>query len=101
MWEIQISEVQIIPLKPKDGLVAFASCLLNDQFYLGNIAIHTCLNAPGEYRLVFPSKVITPGRDIPIYHPINKVTYEAIRTPVVQKYLELMEKAQTKEEDHD
>ena len=56
-----ITEIQIIPLKPKDGLVAFASCVINDQLYLGNIAIYSSLGSCDGFRLVYPAKVLPTG----------------------------------------
>jgi hypothetical protein len=38
-----ITEVQIIPIKPKDGLIGFAS-LVFDGIYLGSIGIYKRLN---------------------------------------------------------
>lgn len=35
-----ISEVNIILIKPKDGLIGFASLVINDALYLGSIGIH-------------------------------------------------------------
>jgi len=40
MCELKISEIQVIPIKPKNGMVAFASCVVNDALYIGNIAIN-------------------------------------------------------------
>jgi len=92
MSEIVISEIQIIPIKPKDGLVAFASCVLNNQFYIGSIAIYICLQSPGDYRLVFPAKTLHTSKEIQLFYPINTEAYEAIKNPIIQKFKELMEK---------
>ena len=63
MEKIKISEIQIVPVKPKNGLIAFASCVINSQLYLGNIAIYTLLNKD-DFRLVYPSKVVPTGKQI-------------------------------------
>lgn len=39
----RISEVQIIPVKPTNGLVGFASVVFDDCLYLGSIGIYTRL----------------------------------------------------------
>ncbi len=70
MSELEISEIQIIPVKPKDGLVVFASCVINNSLYIGNIAIYTSLSKPEGFRLVFPSKTLPNGKDINRVHPI-------------------------------
>ena len=52
---VDISEVRIIPIRPKDfGLVGFASLVINKAIYLGSIAI---MAAPdGVYYLVYPQR---------------------------------------------
>ena len=38
---MRVSEIQIIPIKPQNGLIAFASLVLNENLYLGSIGIMT------------------------------------------------------------
>jgi len=64
-----VSEVQIFPVKPRDGLVAFASFIINRQLYIGNIGVHT--RPCGGYRLVFPGKTLPNGKVIQCLHPIT------------------------------
>jgi len=92
MNEIVVSEIQIIPVKPKDGLVAFASCVINSQFFLGNIAIYSSLSSPDGFRLVYPTKILNNGRNMPIAFPVNQATGFAIQKIIVEKYLKLVEK---------
>jgi len=40
----KISEINITPIKPVDGLVAFASFVLEDSLYCGAVGIVTRLN---------------------------------------------------------
>lgn len=44
-----ISEVNIVPVKPNNGLVAFASVVLDESLYLGSIGVHSRLD--GSYRI--------------------------------------------------
>lgn len=92
MDEIVISEIQIIPVKPKDGLVAFASCIINNQFYIGNIAIHTSPASPDGFRLVYPMKIMATGKELNCVYPINRETGDAVSKAVVTKYKELLTK---------
>lgn len=92
MNEIVISEIQIIPVKPKDGLVAFSSCIINNQFYLGNIAIYTSPASPDGFRLVFPSKTLPTGKQIQSVYPISRQAYEPVKKAIIQKFEELMRK---------
>lgn len=83
----QITEIQIIPIKPQNGIVAFASFLLDDGLYLSSIAIMT---RPGSgHRLVYPTKKVG-SRDINIFHPINKVFAQLVEEAVMKKFEEVM-----------
>jgi len=97
MNELVVSEIQIIPVKFKDGLVAFASCVINNQLYLGNLAIYTSPSSPDGFRLVYPSRPLN-GKQLSIAHPINKETGFLIQKQIVEQYLKLMENL-TKGED--
>lgn len=50
-----ITEIQIIPIKPKDGLIAFASIIFNNSLYLGSIGVYKRLDGNG-YGLPTPLK---------------------------------------------
>lgn len=85
--KISIGEIQIIPIKAAYGLIGFASLVINDDFYLGSIGIHSRLG--GGFRLTYPTKLVS-GKNINIYHPINKNASEAIQQAVIGKYKEVM-----------
>lgn len=88
---IKVSEVQIIPIKPNGGLVAFASFVFGDQLYLTSVGIHSKLDGSG-FRLTYPTKQVG-GKDLNIYHPINRETSEAIEKEVISKFKEVMKKS--------
>ena len=48
---MKITEIQIIPIKPRDGLVAFASIVLENSVYLGSLGVYTRLDGSG-YRIL-------------------------------------------------
>lgn len=85
---MKLTEIQIIPIKPNNGLIAFASVVVEDNLYLGSIGVHSRIDGSG-YRLTYPTKPIG-GRDLNIYHPINKEASEAIEQAVISKYKEVM-----------
>ncbi len=97
MSPLEISEVQILPIKPRDGLVAFASCVVNGQLYLGNIAVHTRLDGSG-YRLVFPIKVLPNGKEIQCVHPITHEAGDALQKAVIGK-LEVLASGAVRKDD--
>ena len=47
---ITISEVNISLIKPQNGLIGFASLILEGNFYIGSIGVHQRLDGSG-YRL--------------------------------------------------
>ena len=81
---IKISEISILPVKPVDGLLGWASLVLNHQFYVGNLAIHSRPN--GDIRLTFPEKVLPNGRRICCFHPITQEAGGIILAAVAEKY---------------
>ena len=85
---MKITEIQIIPIKPNNGLVAFASVVVDSNLYLGSIGIHSRIDGSG-YRLTYPTKPIG-GKDLNIYHPINKNASEALEQAIISKYKEVM-----------
>jgi DNA-binding cell septation regulator SpoVG len=87
-----VSEVQIIPISPKEGLVAFASCVVNNALFLGSIAIYTSLSRPEGFRLVYPSKQLPNGKEINIFYPINKSTGNLISRAIIEKFQEIISK---------
>lgn len=82
-----ISEIQIIPIKPQNGLVGFASFVLNDSLYLSSIGIIT--RPEGGYRLLYPTKKVGI-RNINIFHPINKSFAETIEKEVIKQFEDVM-----------
>ena len=84
---MKLSEIQIIPIKPQNGLVAFASFVLNGYLYLGSVGIFT--RPEGGYRLVYPTKKVGM-RNINIYHPITKFFAESIEKEVLKKFEDVM-----------
>lgn len=82
-----ITEVQIQPIKPRDGLIGFAS-LVYSGLYLSSIGIHSKLHSLG-HRLTYPTKLVGT-REINIFHPINKDLGAAIEEAVINKLNEVM-----------
>jgi len=85
----RISEIQVIPIKPQNGLVAFASLVLDESLYLGSIGIIT--RPRGGYRLVYPTKKVAE-RNLNIFYPINKEFALTIENEVVKQFEEVMKK---------
>jgi len=83
MKTMKITEIQIIPIKPREGLVAFASVVVENSLYLGSLGVYTRLDGSG-YRITYPTKKIG-NKNINIYHPINKETSKAIEEAIISE----------------
>jgi len=83
----KINEIEIIPVKPKGGLIGFTSFVLDGKYYVSSVAIYTRLDSPG-YRLVYPSKKVG-DKNINIFHPINQEVGRAIEEAVIKKVNEV------------
>lgn len=90
---IRISEVNIVPIKPQSGLIAFASFVVNDALYCGSIGIVS--RPTGGYRLVYPTKQVA-GRQLDMYHPISGAVGKQIEKAVITKYEEVMNHARNR-----
>lgn len=78
-----ITEIQILPIKPKDGIVAFASIVFENAFYLTSIAIIT--RPQGGYRLSYPTRKLA-GTNLRVFYPINKEVAALIEQAVIEKF---------------
>ncbi len=87
--ETQISEINIVPVKPNEGLIAFASFVLDEKYYVGSVAIYTRLNGDG-FRLAYPTRKIG-DRNINIFYPINSETGRAIEEAISEKVNEIFD----------
>lgn len=79
----KISEVQIIPVKPKDGLIGFASFVYDNSFYFGSIGIYT--RPDGGYRLTYPTRPSSNG-NFNIFHPINRIIADDIEKVIIENF---------------
>lgn len=87
---MKLKELQITPVKPYNGLVAFASFVFDDALYCSSVGIITRPN--GGYRLVYPTKQVA-GRQLDIFHPISVKIGQLIEQEVITKYEDVMNNA--------
>ena len=87
---MKISEVNISFVKPCNGLVGFASLVIDDQIYVGSIAIHKRFGGDG-YRLTYPTRK-SDITNRPVVHPITRDCGRIIEEAVVEKLEEVMRK---------
>ena len=87
--ETTITEIQFVPVKPQDGLVGFASFVLDQKYFVGSVAVRTRLNGVG-YRLVYPAKKVGE-KSFQTFHPIDLSTGKEIEDKVSAKVYELLD----------
>jgi stage V sporulation protein G len=80
---MQATEVDIAFVKPKDGLIALATVVLDDHLYLSGIAIHSKLVGSG-YRLIYPTRKVGEAQ-FDVFHPTGKPVGLAIEQSIVEK----------------
>lgn len=80
---MKITEVNVTPVKPQNGLVAFASVVIDDCLYLGSIGVYSRLDGSG-YRITYPTKKLAE-KNLNIFHPISKEAGQLIEQAVLAK----------------
>ncbi len=76
---MRITEIHIHPVTPQNGLVAFANLVLDNELYLGSIAVHQKLDGTG-YRITYPKK----GKGY-LFHPICKPLSRALEEAIINE----------------
>ena len=84
----EISQVEIIPFRPRNGLLGFASCIINNQFFIGDIAFFS--RPAGGIRLGFPEKKLSNGAKVDIFKPLTSNVDAVIESAVMERYEQLM-----------
>lgn len=78
-----IRNIEIVPIKPHQGLIAIVHLEFEDSLYLGSIGLHRRMDGLG-YRITYPTKKVGE-RNIAIFHPTSKVLSKEIETAILQK----------------
>ncbi len=84
-----ISEVQVVPIKPQNGLIGFASFVLYEAIYCGSVGIFTRPN--GGYRLTYPTRKVM-SKDVGVFYPINQQVGFTIEEAVIKVLEEVVSK---------
>lgn len=75
-----VTEISIVPVKPKYGHIAFASFVIYESFYLNAVAVYTRFG--GGIRLVYPRK-----KNLDICHPTNSDVGRQIEEAVYEEMI--------------
>lgn len=82
-----VTEIQIVPIKPENGLIAFCSFVLYESIYCSSVGIFSRQN--GDCRLVYPTKRVGL-KAINIFHPISREIGNLIEQEVTKIYKDVM-----------
>lgn len=78
-----IKDVQLIIIKPREGMVAIANVTLDVGIFLGSIGVHKKLDGTG-YRITYPTKKIGE-RQISLFHPMKRSLSKKIENAITEK----------------
>ncbi len=84
---MEISKIELIPIKSQQGLIAFANIVIENSIFLGSIGVHKRLDGSG-YRLTYPTKKVG-ATNIVLCHPVNPSLSRKIEEMVLRKVEEL------------
>jgi DNA-binding cell septation regulator SpoVG len=64
---MSIIKVELLPIKPQNGLMAFACVEINNEFYVSSIGVHKRRDGKG-YRITYPTRKVGE-QNLTIFHP--------------------------------
>ena|SRR3989344_4795019 len=88
--DVNLSEIQFVPVSPLNGLVGFVSFVIDQKYYVSSIAVYTRLSRPG-YRLVYPAKKVG-SINVNTFRPIDAYVGVTIEETVSKKVSEIFER---------
>jgi len=62
---------------------------LDNRYYIGNVAIYTLIDGTG-FRVVYPTKKLPNGQQIPIFYPIDKDIAKEIQQLISEEATKLL-----------
>lgn len=86
---MRISQVEIIPIRPKGGLIGFATIEIDEQLLLHSIGIHRKRDGSG-YRLTYPTRGDCLASKA-VFHPTNPNLSKEIEQCIFKKATEIFD----------
>lgn len=84
---MKVSKIEVVPVRPKRGLIGFATVELDEQIVLHSIGIHSRRDGDG-YRLTYPTRQ-GGNQEFALFHPTTPELSKAIETLVFEKAQEV------------
>ena len=85
---MSITNVELLPIKPQNGLIAFASVEIDNQFYINSIGVHKRRDGTG-YRITYPTRKVGE-QNLTIFHPTEPSLSREIEQAICDKAEEIM-----------
>lgn len=83
-----VSDVQLRFVEDgKDGLLAWASCVIDGAVYLNNIAVRR--GKDGRLMLTYPAKITAAGSRYYLFNPISKEASTILEDAILRRLAEL------------
>jgi DNA-binding cell septation regulator SpoVG len=83
----KISKIKIVEINGEKGLVALASVLINDSYYIGSIGIYKALKGGYKgYRLTYPTKKVRDS-SIKLFFPVNRASGNIMNRAIISEYI--------------
>ena len=86
---MKVSKVEILPIRPRQGLIGFATVEIDEQLLLNSIAIHSKRDGSG-YRLTYPTRG-NGDSSITVFHPTTPQLSRKIEQAVFESAQEIFE----------
>jgi DNA-binding cell septation regulator SpoVG len=83
-----ITKVELLPIRPQNGLMAFACVEIDNQFYVNSIGVHKRRDGKG-YRITYPTRKVGE-HDLTIFHPTEPSLSREIEQAICDKAEEVM-----------
>lgn len=84
---MSITKVELLPIKPQNGLMAFANVEIDNQFYVSSIGVHKRRDGTG-YRITYPTRKVGE-QNLTIFHPTEPCLSKAIEQAICNKAEEM------------
>lgn len=84
---MNVTKVELLPIRPQNGLMAFASIELDERFYIGSIGVHRRRDGMG-YRITYPTRKVGES-SVTVCHPLAPELSRTIEQAICIRAVEL------------
>jgi len=86
MSELSITKVDFTPITQNNGLIGFATIILNDEYLLEGIGVFVCQEREG-YRVTYPKRQ-AGSKSINVHYPLTQGMLDKVNKAVNEKVTE-------------